>query len=209
MYKKRIFALLQLRIEAVQDVLMIARRAYAALIAAICTCCMPAYMALAAEPVNIVHDPAATYGVKAGTYKSLRVSDGQYTLTLPSYVDKVKVTCVGAGGGPSHSGYLSTKAVYGGGGGAVVQNTVINIGSNKTLTIVVGKAGSWGENGGASYVIYNGQQYGTAAGGKGATTSAAESAEPCGSAALLTTQDLASTVRQGDVPMSKTHRGGI
>ena len=38
---------------------------------------------------------------------------------------------------------------------------------------------------------------------------AAESAEPCGSAALLTTQDLASTVRQGDVPMSKTHRGGI
>ena len=173
MYKKRICALLQLRIEAVQDVLMIARRAYAALIAAICTCCMPAYMALAAEPVNIVHDPAATYGVKAGTYKSLRVSDGQYTLTLPSYVDKVKVTCVGAGGGPSHSGYLSTKAVYGGGGGAVVQNTVINIGSNKTLTIVVGKAGSWGENGGASYVIYNGQQYGTAAGGKGATTSAA------------------------------------
>ena len=163
----------KLRIEAVQDVLMIARRAYAALIAAICTCCMPAYMALAAEPVNIVHDPAATYGVKAGTYKSLRVSDGQYTLTLPSYVDKVKVTCVGAGGGPSHSGYLSTKAVYGGGGGAVVQNTVINIGSNKTLTIVVGKAGSWGENGGASYVIYNGQQYGTAAGGKGATTSAA------------------------------------
>ena len=100
MYKKRICALLQLRIEAVQDVLMIARRAYAALIAAICTCCMPAYMALAAEPVNIVHDPAATYGVKAGTYKSLRVSDGQYTLTLPSYVDKVKVTCVGAGGGP-------------------------------------------------------------------------------------------------------------
>ena len=126
----------------------------------------------AAEPANLVHDLSSSNGFKLGCWNTLVITPGSRTITLPSYVDKIKVTTIGAGGGANYYGYNSSAACYGGGGGAVVQNVLINIGSNKSLALNVGKGGGWKENGGDTYVTYNGTRYAYAAGGKAATNSA-------------------------------------
>ena len=111
---------------------------------------------------------------EAATYEY--TTPGTFNLTLPEGIKSITVTSVGGGGGAARIDSVFLLAC--GGGGEVVRDVTIPIGSNKDIEIIVGNRGSSIEeyyteqtleagNGGASYIVYNGQSYATANGGGG------------------------------------------
>lgn len=111
---------------------------------------------------------------EAATYEY--TTPGTFNLTLPEGTKSITVTSVGGGGGAARIDSVFLLAC--GGGGEVVRDVTIPIGSNKDIEIIVGNRGSSIEeyyteqtleagNGGASYIVYNGQSYATANGGGG------------------------------------------
>ena len=81
---------------------------------------------------------------------------GTYTVTIPEYVKRIRVTACGAGGGAVDNDYCGG----GGGGGAAIVNQEFDVTPGSTLTITVGKGGasgtssrdSAGKNGGATVI---------------------------------------------------------
>ena len=81
---------------------------------------------------------------------------GTYTYTVPSYINKICVLCVGGGGSGQ---YIANGTPSGGGGGGLIWVNNIDVSVNKTFTVVVGAGGNGaggptinpsGQNGSAS-----------------------------------------------------------
>ena len=119
----------------------------------------------AATPPDIVNDGSTGLGSARTYWRSNR------TWTVPVGVSQIKITSVGAGGAQ----YADTASgiASGGGGGAVIENVLLNVSSGDELNIFVGTLnyGSGNSQGGASYVSHNGQTYAYAAGGYNGTAS--------------------------------------
>ena len=66
---------------------------------------------------------------------------GTYTVTIPEYVKRIRVTACGAGGGGAVD---NDYCGGGGGGGAAIVNQEFDVTPGSTLTITVGKGGASG-----------------------------------------------------------------
>ena len=91
-----------------------------------------------------------------------------YSWTVPNGISKISVISVGGGGGgeANHDG-------AGGGGGALAYKNDIDVTSGESINVYVGGGGmaqgwgSYGPNGGNSYIQVNGQNHAYAGGGTG------------------------------------------
>lgn len=69
---------------------------------------------------------------------------GSYSVNVPKWANKVKVTAAGGGGGGGYSDRNNQGT--GGGGGAAILNTVYAVSAINSLSIVVGNCGSAGSS---------------------------------------------------------------
>lgn len=106
-------------------------------------------------------------------YNSYGYADYTHTFTVPDGVTSICAVCVGGGAGGGYN-----WANSGGGGGALAWANNIPVAPGDTLTIVVGKGGAQGNNGGNTYISKNGGLLFGAQGGQHNATTMSTIATP-------------------------------
>lgn len=114
----------------------------------------------AAAPANITYKSSTSAPYSSAQLEYTKA--GTYTWTVPAGVDQLKVTTVGGGGSSvlSRSGVFFTYSIMmTGAGGAIVENTVIPVTPSQQITIHVASSDE------ESYLMINGEKYGSAKAG--------------------------------------------
>jgi len=111
----------------------------------------------------------ANFAVSAVRYREFR-TPGTYSFTLPSNVNRIRVTACGGGGGGGYGG--NAGSAYGGGGGgggsggAFVFQTVYEVDPGATITVTVGRGGYPASNGSSTVISDESNNGVTLQGGK-------------------------------------------